>query len=73
MESYQEHALDSASAVDLVVALYDGFCGFSTRPLRQWSGVMLPRVARRSSAHWTLSFICRHGCAWMSAAGRRRC
>jgi flagellar protein FliS len=28
MESYQEHALDSASAVDLVVALYDGILRF---------------------------------------------
>jgi flagellar protein FliS len=28
MGSYQEHALDSASAVDLVVALYDGILRF---------------------------------------------
>jgi flagellar protein FliS len=28
MGSYQEHALDSASAVDLVVALYDGIMRF---------------------------------------------
>jgi flagellar protein FliS len=28
MGSYQEHALDSASAVDLVVALYDGIIRF---------------------------------------------
>jgi flagellar protein FliS len=28
MDSYQEHALDSASAVDLVVALYDGILRF---------------------------------------------
>lgn len=28
MGSYQEHALDSASAVDLVVALYDGMIRF---------------------------------------------
>jgi flagellar protein FliS len=28
MESYQEHALDSASAVELVVALYDGILRF---------------------------------------------
>jgi flagellar biosynthetic protein FliS len=28
MESYREHALDSASAVDLVVALYDGMIRF---------------------------------------------
>ncbi|MGA2634655.1 MAG: flagellar export chaperone FliS [Terracidiphilus sp.] len=28
MSSYQEHALDSASAVDLVVALYDGILRF---------------------------------------------
>jgi flagellar protein FliS len=28
MESYQQHALDSASAVDLVVALYDGILRF---------------------------------------------
>ncbi|MGD0734037.1 MAG: flagellar export chaperone FliS [Terracidiphilus sp.] len=28
MGSYQEHALDSASAVDLVVALYDGIVRF---------------------------------------------
>ena len=28
MESYQEHALESASAVDLVVALYDGILRF---------------------------------------------
>jgi flagellar protein FliS len=28
MESYQEHALDGASAVDLVVALYDGILRF---------------------------------------------
>jgi flagellar protein FliS len=28
MGSYREHALDSASAVDLVVALYDGMIGF---------------------------------------------
>ena len=28
MSSYQEHALDSASAVDLVVALYDGIMRF---------------------------------------------
>jgi flagellar protein FliS len=28
MESYQQHSLDSASAVDLVVALYDGILRF---------------------------------------------
>jgi flagellar protein FliS len=28
MESYQDHALDGASAVDLVVALYDGIVRF---------------------------------------------
>jgi flagellin-specific chaperone FliS len=28
MNSYQEHALDGASAVDLVVALYDGILRF---------------------------------------------
>jgi flagellar protein FliS len=28
VDSYQEHALDSASAVDLVVALYDGILRF---------------------------------------------
>jgi flagellar secretion chaperone FliS len=28
MGSYQEHALDGASAVDLVVALYDGIIRF---------------------------------------------
>jgi flagellar protein FliS len=28
MDSYQEHALDSAAAVDLVVALYDGIIRF---------------------------------------------
>ena len=28
MGSYQEHALESASAVDLVVALYDGILRF---------------------------------------------
>ena len=40
MGSYREHALDSASAVDLVVALYDGMIRFLTRRLRPWSAEM---------------------------------
>ncbi len=31
MGSYRQHALDGASAVDLVVALYDGIVRFSLR------------------------------------------
>ncbi len=31
MGNYREHALDGASAVDLVVALYDGIIRFSLR------------------------------------------
>ncbi len=37
MASYQEHALEGASAVDLVVALYDGILRFLMRPSRPWS------------------------------------
>ena len=41
MASYQEHALDGASPVELVVALYDGILRFLHARLPLWSVVML--------------------------------
>jgi hypothetical protein len=37
MGTYQEHALESASAVELGVALYDGSSGFSSPRARPWT------------------------------------
>ena len=72
MGSYQEHALDGASAVDLVVALYDGIIRFLYAAIAAVErGDADGRRAAVKRA-WTLSFTCRRGCAWMSADGRRR-
>ena len=65
MGSYQEHALDGASAVDLVVALYDGILRFL---------YAAAEAAERGdeAGRWTSSSTCRRGCAWTWAEGRPR-
>ena len=72
MGSYQEHALDGASAVDLVVALYDGMIRFLYAAIAPWSAETRRAGGPRSSGRWTSSSTFRRGCAWMWADGRRR-
>ena len=73
MGSYQEHALDGASAVDLVVALYDGIIRFLYAAIAAVErGDAEGRRGPPSSGRWISSFTCRRGCAWMWADGRRR-
>ncbi len=55
MGSYQEHALDGASAVDLVVALYDGIIRFLYAARRRLSAAM--QAARRTAVKRALDII----------------
>ena len=72
MNSYQEHALDGASAVDLVVALYDGMIRFLCAAMARWSATTHRDGELRSAAPWTSLFTWRRVCAWMWAASPRR-
>jgi flagellar protein FliS len=55
MEGYQEHVLDSASAVDLVVALYDGMIRFLYAALT--AAERGDETARRNSVKRALDII----------------
>jgi len=55
MESYQQHALEGASAVDLVVALTTEYCVFFYAPLGPWRGDAEPQNAVKRG--WISSFM----------------
>ena len=72
MASYREHALDGASAVDLVVALYDGIIRFLYAAIAAVERG--DADARRAAVKRALDIIIhlQARCAWMWADGRRR-
>ncbi len=76
MGSYQQHTLESASAVDLVVALYDGIIRFLNAAAaavdRQESGGAASGIQTGAGHHHSSAGEVAHGCGRQAGAGAER-